>query len=1146
MRAKGNKGVTLVELLVVVAILSIVISLIYAIFISQMRSKFWQDQVVAMEQEMRASMSMLANELRTAEAITNSVGAAFSPITISSTQICFTGQYDTDSNKDWVIYSYDSASGTLKRKTGDVSYTDPATVAFQPVATGITNVTFVYFDASDSPMNKDVLTGEMTTLNQDDVDDIRRVEIWLAAETARENPNTGKKLERTLRTSVKLRGEKTWGVSGSGCGILEMQIDRTDLSFCDGDTATLTAKLWDLEGHPEDGIVTLSATDLTFTPSNIINTTVSSSVTVSGPSTVPSGTYIEIVGAWKPASCSYDIITSRTIQVTAGQPYKIAQLGASTASLRTCSSQCPGQSSNITAKVEDACGNPVKDINVDFEVISGGGSFEGGVTITNAVTDNEGKVTVTYYPPDYMGGATSATAVVQASNTTDLTSTDPADTTKTVDIALSPCDPTHIVVTSKTPDPFTFEECPGEGGTLVSQVRDACENPISGEESNLSATLDPSTAGTLSSITEDPVGSGSYSLVYNTPAACGGGGLADITIAHTAGISNAESVTLTECTLPNVSIAVSDLATNGDGETGIPAGCSDEAHQATVTATVTVNGCVPAPTTADVTFVVTSSGGWSNNGKWYENGQTSYTTTADAPGIFIAHLMSDAARVGDVLTITAIANIPGYSASYSDTYQVDVIKSDAEVNFYTDNTYSTVATYYDVPYVTPEETGSIYLQVVDCDEDADTRSTESISVTLESYDSTGIINTLTVTLNEADVDAGIFNGVIEMKRTEDIGVLYVNKGGEIIASYQDDDDTVDTASASVVLSGCKELKIVDSSGVELSEVTPDLEPYDSTYPDGPSAFHLIANIPAFSGDGITNSVGIHTCSNGDNDSVNLAEDGDTGRLIINSAAHTRDYIYVGEGTSYPEPDGDGSVGIRVTSSPDTITIIYPDVSTTCDTNHDDVINFGCSATISVKDIDSPTVTLTPPPSPLSGTVSFSIDANDGTGTITDVSLYLRCISGSCTAGTVYTVKTYTPNASSYSVTDSFDSSLYPDGSYAIYAEATDSRGNTGSSGETEITISNTCQFNPLTAARNMDDTVTVSGTFLLNGSAASVRLSILASDGTTSDSFSANDPDGSFSWTSTKSFSGSTITVTVDGSHGSCSTTKVLTEGVDF
>jgi prepilin-type N-terminal cleavage/methylation domain-containing protein len=63
---KTNRGITLIELLIALAMSSILIAAIYKVFISQQKSYVVQEQVVDMQQNMRASISRMMSEIRMA------------------------------------------------------------------------------------------------------------------------------------------------------------------------------------------------------------------------------------------------------------------------------------------------------------------------------------------------------------------------------------------------------------------------------------------------------------------------------------------------------------------------------------------------------------------------------------------------------------------------------------------------------------------------------------------------------------------------------------------------------------------------------------------------------------------------------------------------------------------------------------------------------------------------------------------------------------------------------------------------------------------------------------------------------------------------------------------------------------------------
>ena len=61
-----NKGFTLVEILVAIAIAGVVMAGIYSAYSSQQRSYIVQEQVAGMQQNLRASMDLMEREIRMA------------------------------------------------------------------------------------------------------------------------------------------------------------------------------------------------------------------------------------------------------------------------------------------------------------------------------------------------------------------------------------------------------------------------------------------------------------------------------------------------------------------------------------------------------------------------------------------------------------------------------------------------------------------------------------------------------------------------------------------------------------------------------------------------------------------------------------------------------------------------------------------------------------------------------------------------------------------------------------------------------------------------------------------------------------------------------------------------------------------------
>lgn len=174
-----ERGFTLIELLVVVALVGIVMAGIYSTYASQQKSYVTQDQVAAMQQNLRAAMYYMGREIRMAGCdptgdanarILNAGSATFS-ITLDITDNAGTGDPDGDTsdaneNITYLLYDPDGDGITdLGRDTGGGN---------QLVAENIDALDFVYLDAN----------GTVTAT----LSDIRSVQVTLVARTSRGDP----------------------------------------------------------------------------------------------------------------------------------------------------------------------------------------------------------------------------------------------------------------------------------------------------------------------------------------------------------------------------------------------------------------------------------------------------------------------------------------------------------------------------------------------------------------------------------------------------------------------------------------------------------------------------------------------------------------------------------------------------------------------------------------------------------------------------------------------------------------------------------------------------------------------------------------------------------------------------------------------
>ncbi len=114
----GTKGVTLIELLIVLVMSAFVIAGIYRLFIAQTRAYTVQDQVVEVQQSIRSAMEILLRDLRMAGFDSDSVGSKIiiaNPIIAEDHKVFVSYEYD-NTTQHTVTYWIDVATKTLFRQ----------------------------------------------------------------------------------------------------------------------------------------------------------------------------------------------------------------------------------------------------------------------------------------------------------------------------------------------------------------------------------------------------------------------------------------------------------------------------------------------------------------------------------------------------------------------------------------------------------------------------------------------------------------------------------------------------------------------------------------------------------------------------------------------------------------------------------------------------------------------------------------------------------------------------------------------------------------------------------------------------------------------------------------------------------------------
>jgi prepilin-type N-terminal cleavage/methylation domain-containing protein len=209
------KGVTLIELLIVLVLSGLVIGGIYRLFVAQTRAYTVQDQVVEVQQSIRSSMEILLRDLRMAGFDSDSVGSKIiiaNPIIAGDHQVSVSYEYD-NTTQHTVTYSIEVATKRLLRRL-TTAKDDGSSVAVEEAL--LENV-----DALDFTFGVDVNgDGAMDDQNGDGVIDYRdfvsagaigmgravSVRVVLTAKPDQTNPDVKDWVSpRTLTSAVTLR-----------------------------------------------------------------------------------------------------------------------------------------------------------------------------------------------------------------------------------------------------------------------------------------------------------------------------------------------------------------------------------------------------------------------------------------------------------------------------------------------------------------------------------------------------------------------------------------------------------------------------------------------------------------------------------------------------------------------------------------------------------------------------------------------------------------------------------------------------------------------------------------------------------------------------------------------------------------------------
>jgi type IV pilus assembly protein PilW len=163
----NERGFTLIEMLISMAIGMIIIIALSSTFLLQRDAYDDQEQIAEMVQNARAAMDMMTREIRMGGY--DPTGAGFDGIPYNAGQVQIRADIDGDGNitgQENIIYIYDATNLQIDRNIGSGD---------QPFAENIQAFTFSYLDSSGNTTS--------TTSN------IRQIQITITARTAEPDKN---------------------------------------------------------------------------------------------------------------------------------------------------------------------------------------------------------------------------------------------------------------------------------------------------------------------------------------------------------------------------------------------------------------------------------------------------------------------------------------------------------------------------------------------------------------------------------------------------------------------------------------------------------------------------------------------------------------------------------------------------------------------------------------------------------------------------------------------------------------------------------------------------------------------------------------------------------------------------------------------
>lgn len=194
--SKSKMGFTLIELMVALAIMSVISVVIYGVFTLSIRSYTTQSVAADVQQSVRTAMEIMVADIRAA-GFDPTLSDNFGIELATATKLRFTSDSDgtllngvvDDTNSERITYEFQANQLNQILYEGTGSEDTP-----QPLISDVQNLTFTYFDTDGNTLGSPVPAAMLA--------DIRTVEISM---TVQEPAGRGNPVSRTLTKRVKCR-----------------------------------------------------------------------------------------------------------------------------------------------------------------------------------------------------------------------------------------------------------------------------------------------------------------------------------------------------------------------------------------------------------------------------------------------------------------------------------------------------------------------------------------------------------------------------------------------------------------------------------------------------------------------------------------------------------------------------------------------------------------------------------------------------------------------------------------------------------------------------------------------------------------------------------------------------------------------------